>query len=95
MQPGDGLIQARLVAVKQLRLDLFLGGMLDAPRAGPDLGAEGLALFLAALIARVGHLDGGDDIAHTALCPGIRVAVVEPVIDRECVKHGRHLFLHK
>lgn len=53
MQPGDGLIQARLVAVKQLRLDLFLGGMLDAPRAGPDLGAEGLALFLAALVARV------------------------------------------
>lgn len=46
MQPGDSLIQARLVAVKQLRLDLFLGGMLDAPRAGPDLGAEGLALFL-------------------------------------------------
>lgn len=53
---------------------------------------RGPRAFLAALVARVGHLDGGDDIAHTALCPGIRVAVVEPVIDWECVKHGRHLF---
>lgn len=53
---------------------------------------RGPRAFLAALVARVGHLDGGDDIAHTALCPGIRIAVVEPVIDRECVKHGRHLF---
>ena len=32
MQPGDGLIQARLVAGKQLRLDLFLGGMQRASR---------------------------------------------------------------
>lgn len=37
MQPGDSLIQARLVAVKQLRLDLFLGGMLDAPEYGLPL----------------------------------------------------------
>ena len=46
MQPGDGLIQARLVAVKQLRLDLFLGGMLDAPRAGPDLAQRASRFFL-------------------------------------------------
>ena len=87
MQPGDGLIQARLVAVKQLRLDLFLGGMLDAPRAGPDLGAESLALFLAALVARVGHLDGGDDIAPKRNASGYLGAGYE--------SRTRHLLLGK
>ena len=78
-QPGNGLIQPRLVVAKALDPALGLGGLFQAPGFGPEDDPQLLALLL---------LYGFDAVAHPLVFAAIGIAAVEKVKQWQTGKHG-------